>query len=157
MAAGIDLVALAEKNATGDPNYAPNLYKLANKLKINNSVRTSNDALVGDIIFWNYTYDRDGSCNLGDDEQPTHVGIVSGADVDGKGTVTYIHAASKGVQNSRVDRSGVKHELNMNIKLPSDTSYNSFLRGNPVNGCPSDGDAYGKLSGELFNGFGTIR
>ncbi len=157
MAAGIDLVNLAKENDTGDPNYAPNLYNLANKLRINNSVRTTNDSLVGDIIFWNYTYDRDDSCNLSDDEQPTHVGIVTGADVDGKGTVTYIHAASKGVKNSRVDRSGVEHKLNMNIQLPSDTAYNSFLRGNPVDGCPDDGGTLGKLSGELFNGFGTIR
>jgi hypothetical protein len=152
-AAGIDLPALAKQKGTQNPNYAPNMLKLANALKINNSVRTTNDPLLGDIIFWNYTYDRNKNCMLSDDEQPTHVGIVTGVDVDGGGTVTYIHAASKGVQSA--DRKG--NDLRMNIRTPSDSAYNSYLRGNPVNGCPQDGNSIGKLSGMLFNGFATIR
>lgn len=152
-AAGIDLPALAKQKGTLNPNYAPNMYKLANVLNINNSIRTSNDPLLGDIIFWNYTYDRNKNCKLSDDEQPTHVGIVTGVDVDGNGTVTYIHAASKGVQSA--DRKG--NDLMMNIQRPSDSNYNSYLRGNPVNGCPQERNSIGKLSGALFNGFGTIR
>ena len=148
IAAGIDLVALARKHGVNDNVYsAPSLYALANTLKINSSVRQTNNPLIGDVIFWNYTYDRNGNCLLADDKQPTHVGIVSKVDIDGQGTITYIHAGSTGVSASSKNK--------MNVDMPSDRTKNAVLRGAPKNGCPSDGGI--KLSGELFSGFGTIR
>lgn len=145
--AGIDLVEIAKKYGTGNPNYAPNLYKLISKVGLYRSPRTDNSPILGDIIFWNYTYDRNNTCNLSDDEQPTHVGVVSTVNVDGNGTVKFVHASSKGVS---VDN-------NMNVSSPSTPSQNTSLRGYPKNGCPNDGNSIGKRSGELFKAFGTIR
>jgi hypothetical protein len=85
---------------------------------------------------------------LSDDAQPTHAGIVSKANIDGEGTLTYIHAGSSGV-------SGTLDNLKMNIEMPSDRSINSVIRGSPKDGCPKDGSV--KRAGELFNGFATIR
>jgi len=142
-------LALANTNEIGDQNMAYNMYALAESLNINNSVRTINTPLIGDIIFWNYTYDRNKNCRLADDKQPTHVGIVTKIDIDGRGTIQFIHAAGKKVSASDKNK--------MNISMPSDVSVNAFLRGKPQNGCPSDDAAFGKLSGQLFSGYGTIR
>jgi hypothetical protein len=147
-AAGIYLVKLAEENGIRNPNYVPDLYALSNKLNINNSVRTTNDPLVGDIIFWNYTYDRNNTCLLSDDAQPTHAGIVSKANIDGEGTLSYIHAGSSGVSVN-------DNKNKMNILMPSDQNKNAIIRNGPKDGCPKDGSI--KRSGELFSGFGTIR
>lgn len=149
LSAGINLGELATKNGIGKPSLTYNLYALANKLNINHSVRTTNNPLKGDIIFWDYTYDRNGNCLLADDKQPTHVGIVTKVDIDGKGTLQFIHAARKGVSASDNNK--------MNITMPSDSNVNAFLRGNPRNGCPSDDASFGKLAGQLFRGYGTIR
>jgi len=161
--AGIVLDDLAQQMKTGNPLWTPNLYKLANALKINDSVRTS-EPLAGDIIFWNHTYERNfnesgiprtPNCVLADEDQPTHVGIVERIQADG--TVQYAHAGSKGVGSGK-----------MNIAKRSDTSSNSFLRNyaqlkSDGSYCPSDGKwnasspGIGVLSGELFSGYATVR
>lgn len=80
--------------------------------------------------------------------EPTHAGIVSGVNIDGQGTITFIHAIPSGVQ-------GIMNSQRMNIDNPADPNTNSGIRRGPKNGCPSDGSP--KRAGELFNGFGTIR
>ena len=55
---------------------------------------------VGDLIFWNYTYDanRDGRLN----DRWTHIGIVEGVARDG--TIAYIHKGAKtGVSRGRMN------------------------------------------------------
>jgi len=170
--AGIDLVALGSAYKTGDPNQTPNLFRLADTMNFMSRVRMSNDPipLRGDIIFWRYTQDRNKNCILGDDEQPTHAGIVEQYNDDG--SVLFVHAGN----------SGVTHGKKMNIVQPSNTALNDFLTNRwnqckpctksadcpataicksgtaQTNKCPLyDWEDYGHLAGQLFNGYSTIR
>lgn len=51
-------------------------------------LKSGDDPGVGDIIFWDNTYDRNGNKKFGDDPL-THVGIIISIDEDG--TITYLH------------------------------------------------------------------
>lgn len=156
---GVSLKKLADASSTGDPRWTPNLHKLAATLNINGGVR-KDQPLVGDIIFWNYTYERkinaDGSpretnCLLGDEEQPTHVGIV--LFVDNLGDVHFAHAGNPATRGF------------MSVRDPDSVALNSFLRSWPKNNCPLDaqpdrasaGVGISPLAGKLFNGYATIR
>lgn len=104
-------------------------YNLANALKINNSVRTTNDPLVGDIVFFSDT--------SGPGHPLNHEGIVVSLP-DSNGTVEFIDATKS---------SGVKRKK-MNLVNPTDRRFNDALARS----------IYPKrYAGELFAGFGTIR
>ncbi len=104
-------------------------YNLANTLKINNSVRTTNDPLIGDIVYFNDT--------SGPGHPLNHEGIVVTLP-DSDGTVEFIDATrSSGVRRGKI-----------NIQHPSDKQYNTTLARSIY---------VKKYAGELFAGFGTIR
>ena len=98
---------------------------------------------VGDIAFFDNTYDRDGNGLL--DDLRTHSAIVVG--VDAEGTVDMVHLGSKGVVH-----------LRMNLRHPHDRDVgggeilNDYLR------AKSGGDPPGTeyLAGELWAGFATF-
>jgi hypothetical protein len=75
-AAGIDLVALGKRHGL-DPHLATQMYKLAVTLNIYGGVRTTDTPLLGDVVFFKHTYDKKKICSLADNDQPTHVGIVT--------------------------------------------------------------------------------
>ncbi len=123
--------SLASKYHISGGNGVAIHYSLADTLKLNNSVRTTNDPLLGDIVFFNNT--------TGPGHPRNHEGIVV-TEPDAQGTVEFIHATgSQGVHNS-----------NMNIMSPADKNMNSFI-GDPAR-CGSS-----CRSGQLFSGYGTIR
>ncbi len=83
------------------------LYDLANTLNINNSIRTTNDPLVGDMVFFDNT--------TGPGNPLSHMGVVV-TGPNSNGMVTFVHASRSGVQNSK-----------MNILKSSDTNENDFI------------------------------
>ena len=111
------------------------LVDLTNKQQIykNAGVRTSNDPLKGDIIFFKNTYKRDKNKDISQ-QGITHVGIVmDGPDSDGD--ITFAQASTS---------VGVVPDSTLNIAHPD--AYSTILRKTPK------ADAQ-----QLFVGFGTIR
>jgi hypothetical protein len=131
---------ITEPNGTNGVRY---FYDLANHLNILKSVRTTNDPLIGDIIFWDNTTDKNGNC-LADDSL-THVGIVKTAP-DQFGTLLYIHASSSGVRSDQL--------MNIAAEYKNNSNFNAYLRNNPPAPCTNTVD---RLAGQLFSGFATIR
>jgi hypothetical protein len=111
---GIDL----EKTYAG---YQGNgVKRLYSALRDNKLIHNAKIPAVGDLIFWDNTYDRneDGEFN----DYFTHTGMVVG--VDTFGTITYAH------HNYRL---GIVYEK-MNLLHPDDTKLNSPMR---MRGSPS--------------------
>jgi cell wall-associated NlpC family hydrolase len=107
----------------------------AQKIYKNAGVRTSNDPLKGDIIFFDNTYIRDKTKEISE-QGITHVGIVmEGPDPNGK--ITFAQASSS---------KGVVPDSRLNITSPDD-AHNSIIRLTPTRA----------NAAQLFNGFGTIR
>lgn len=109
--AGIDLMMLGKKNGGLNPRSVVQMKKLAQALNINNSVRNTNDPLIGDVVFFDHTYDRNRSCSLADDDQPTHVGIVTRVDKTNPARIEFAHAgtvAKDGIKMARDDPSNGK-------------------------------------------------
>jgi hypothetical protein len=179
--AGIDLIEMGKgKDNSGgnlNPYLVPQLKQLANILKINGSIRYA-EPLLGDLVFFDHTWDANKNCSLGDDRD-SHVGIVES--ILPNGSVEIVHAATNGVWFARLslDRPAVwRDPPTANGQL-----YNDFLRNrfcvkcaigeacNGERGCPAgekprdtkslcdrnDFDDYGQLTGQLFSGYGTIR
>ena len=106
--AGIDL----EKCYSGyDGNGVRRLYSC---LRDNKLIFNSKTPMVGDLIFWDNTYDRneDGQFN----DYFAHTGMV--VDIDSDGTITYVHHNY---------RQGIIYEQ-MNLLHPDDTRLNSPMR-----------------------------
>ena len=128
--AGIDL----EKCYTGyEGNGVKRLYSC---LRDHELIYLKEIPEVGDLIFWDNTWDRneDGQFN----DYFTHAGMV--VDVDSEGTITYAHHNY---------RKGIIYEK-MNLLHPHDPALNSAMRmrGSP----PAPNGQY--LSGELIRVFG---
>jgi len=96
---------------------------------------------VGDVAFFDDTYDRNGNGRR--DDELTHVGVVES--VDSAGTITVVHLGSQGVVR-----------IVMNLRRLHDhedesgTTINSYLR------AAHDADGGPVLSGELWRGFGSL-
>jgi hypothetical protein len=126
------------KNKISGTNGVSYHYNLADKLKIYNSVRTTNDPLIGDIVFFDDT--------TGPGHPLSHEGIVISAP-NAQGMVKFIHAASKGVKEAQI-----------NILMPTANIYSDPANGNDYIGsfCPK-GSGDPCLAAPLFTGYGTIR
>jgi cell wall-associated NlpC family hydrolase len=122
---------LAARYGIAGPNGVYIHYHLANTLRQNNSVRTTNDPLAGDIVFFEDT--------SGPNHPLNHEGIIVGP-ADNEGTWGFIHAAGDGV-----------HRSNINIIRSTNPM--------PFNSRIGDPQRCGQrcLAGQLFKGFGTIR
>lgn len=99
---------------------------------------------IGDLAFFDNTYDRDGNGKR--DDALTHVAVVMHVDADG--TILLAHAGtSKG-----------RAELRMNLLEPSvytddeDVITNDYLRAR----YRTDPDGTPRLAGQLWRGFATI-
>lgn len=96
---------------------------------------------VGDIVFFDDTYDRNN--NRRRDDELTHVGVVESVNADD--TVTVVHLSNSGV-----------NRLRMNLHSPHDTeSRNGMVLNDPLR---SSGDRDGGpvLAGELWRAFGSL-
>ena len=91
---------------------------------------------VGDVVFWDNTYDRNGSGRL--DDELTHAGIVVATNVDRHGTMIIMHHHY---------REGVV-PIKMNLHYPGDIQLNNPMR--------MRGQRYNLsdpwLAGELYRG-----
>lgn len=98
---------------------------------------------VGDVAFFENTYDRNGNGRL--DDPITHVAVVT--DVDDDGTVTMVHKGGKGVTR-----------LVMNLHHPADHSDGSAKEINGYLRSRRSSDRHGTryLAGELWIGFGSF-
>ncbi|OGW29570.1 MAG: hypothetical protein A2X56_13145 [Nitrospirae bacterium GWC2_57_13] len=149
-------------------------YEIAKKLKINESIRTTDDKLIiGDMVFWDNTLDY--NCNCEKDDDLTHVGIVVKVNIDGKGTLNFIHAGGKGVvsdnpMNVTNDYKSSKSPYNTPLRTldkPSCCTCRGVEKCSGTSGCKEgkkpytcteeQWDSVPKSSGQLFIGFGTIR
>ncbi len=98
---------------------------------------------IGDVIFFNNTYDRNKNRRL--DDRFTHIAIVTG--IDRNGTIEYIHSGNRGIERGYMNlRYRHKHKLRNKV-------INSYLRRKRKR--ESRGTKY--LAGELFYAFGRIR
>jgi hypothetical protein len=96
---------------------------------------------LGDIVFWDNTYDRNKNGRR--DDSLTHVGVVEAVLEDD--TIRVVHLGSRGVVR-----------IAMNLRRPSDRLdekgdiINSYVRAS------RDRKSGGVLTGELFRGFGSL-
>ena len=121
-------VELMGAGVRGD-NGVTALYRLA----FERSALHTQSPAPGDLVFFRETYDRnrDGQHNDG----LTHVGVVE--NVDGGGTVTFVHRSGSGVTRAR-----------LNVGAPLDRKRNDFLR-------PAKKGEPALLTGELFVTFAS--
>ena len=98
---------------------------------------------VGDVVFFENTYDRNGNGRL--DDPITHVAVVT--DVHEDGTVTMVHKGGRGVTR-----------LVMNLRHPADHSDGSAKEINGYLRARRSSDRRGTryLAGELWIGFGSF-
>ena len=115
------------------------LYRLADERGL---VHRQKVPAIGDLVFFNNTYDRnhDGRSN----DPLTHVGVVERVDADG--TVTFVHRVRRGVLRYKLNlfRPHVRRDPKTGKVL---NHYLKFGRRKP---------AGKKLTGELFHAFATI-
>ncbi len=96
---------------------------------------------VGDVAFFDDTYDRNGNGRR--DDELTHVAVVESVGADG--TIVMVHKGSSGVTR-----------INMNLKRPDDrrdeagNSLNDYLRAR------SRRDSGPTLTGQLWRAFGSL-
>jgi len=114
---------------------------LYDQSRSNGLLHKSKRPKLGDVVFFDNTYDRNGNGRRDDDL--THVGVVEA--VDQNGTITVVHLGSKGIVRIR-----------MNLRHPhihkseSGAVYNDFLRAS------KNKDNGPVLAGELFKAFGSL-
>lgn len=135
---------LSDKHHVTGATGVKKFHALAKHLNIlGQGIFTTNDPAIGDMIFWNNTWDKDNNCTT--DEPLTHMGIVTSGP-DKNGTIKYA------VSSSSKNR-GVVINQSMNI-TPAYRSigppYNEYLRSNSCNN-------YGQYAGNLFEGYGRVR
>jgi hypothetical protein len=97
---------------------------------------------VGDLAFFDDTYDRDGRPGVRD--PVTHVAVVVGTDAS-TGTMRLVHLF--GASADRIS------EFSMNLNHPSEARGPD---GERLNGLLSTHGAYGRLAGELSSGFASF-
>lgn len=107
--------------------------------------RRKTSGQVGDVVFFDDTWDRDGDRRLDDDL--THVGVIER--VEGKGAYTLVHLVNGGVQRLRMDlRARHVHT----DPEPPHLLRNDFLRARKKD----DRRRTRYLAGELWRGFGRL-
>ncbi len=133
---GFVCAAYAKADVPVDGN-SKALYRMARSAGVLHKRKTPQ---VGDIAFFDNTYDRDGNGRR--DDSLTHVAIVESVDADG--TAVLVHVGSKGVKR-----------LAINLRDPSShqdsagNEINSYLRSGRSDGGP-------RLAGELFVAWGSL-
>ena len=125
--------------------------------------------LVGDMIFWDNTWDRDGDCSVNDKQ--THMGIVKSYNADGAGTAQFIHSSStKGVSSAgKMNRTNniLNGDYNTQLRLVW-TKYIKCKvcsataecgKGTKINPCTDENaqNSAGQRTNQLYAGYGTVR
>jgi hypothetical protein len=142
-------------------------YAIADAQKLYKSVRQDNP-LVGDMIFWDNTWDRNGNCAA--DDKKTHMGIVKSVNIDGKGTIDFMHASSsKGVGKGAMNRTNNISSGAYNtqfrlawtkcIKCSTCSASSQCGEGSKLNPCTDESawNSPGQRANQLFTGYGTVR
>jgi len=123
---------------------------------------------VGDMIFWDNTYDRNHNCTA--DDLQAHMGIVKSVNNDGEGTIEFIHASSSnGVSMGKMNRTNNILNGSYNtqfrlawkkcIKCSACSASAECDKGTKLNPC-TDENAWndpGLRANQLFAGYGTVR
>ena len=129
------VAAAYNKAGIGLSGNTSSMYALAKKKEVLHTNKTPD---VGDMVFFDNTWDRNG--NGVRDDSLTHIGVVEKVDDDG--TITLVHLGSKGVVR-----------IQMNLKHPSvyrdddGKMLNSYLR---------RGSTGERLTGQLWVGFASL-
>ncbi len=114
-------------------------------LKDRNALKQEKVPAVGDVIFWDNTWDKNGDGVFGNDPL-THAGIV--VEIDDDGTIKYLHASvSKGVTIDAMNLNTPSLWKNESGKIINSGLYLGSYYGNPKN--PPQW-----TSGDLFRAFG---
>lgn len=106
-----------------------------------NSERLSSAPSIGDMVFFDNTYDRNKNGRL--DDSLSHIAIVVGIDADG--TIHMVHLGGSGIT-----------DLTMNLqhasthKSPGGKVWNSYLRIN------KKGEKSPRLTGQLYRSFASV-
>ena len=106
-----------------------------------NHHRLSSAPSIGDMVFFDNTYDRNKNGRL--DDSLTHIAIVVGIDLDA--TIHMVHLGGSGIT-----------DLTMNLqhasthKSPDGKTWNSYLRVN------KKGEQSPRLTGQLYRSFAVI-
>lgn len=114
-------------------------------LKERDALKKDKVPAVGDVIFWDNTWDKNGDGVFGNDPL-THAGIV--LEIDNDGTIKYLHASvSKGVTIGVMNLHTPSLWQNETGKIINSGMYLGSYYGNPQN--PPQW-----TSGDLFRAFG---
>jgi peptidoglycan DL-endopeptidase CwlO len=136
---GIDTNALLSHS--GGKGGVPAIYRSLEKRGL---VHQKKVPAIGDLVFFNHTYDRNGDGRTND--PLTHIGIVERVDPDG--TVTFIHRVRRGVLRYKMNR--FSPDSRRSVK--SRKVLNHYIR------ITASGSArrQKRLTGQLFHAFATI-
>ncbi len=110
-------------------------------LKKNNFIINHQNLQAGDIVFFDNTYDRNKNGKW--DDELSHIGVVES--IDDKGTMTYIHYASRGVVRAKMN---LQHPKTF---MEDGERYNDLLRNSTEKGVNPD-----YLAGALYRGAARI-
>ena len=129
---GYNLIIPTQNNLNG----VGRIYQFAQHLK---GFHTNKIPQIGDVIFWDRTYDvnHDGKLN----DPRTHIGIVES--IETNGTVIFIHN-----ETSRITRG------RMNLFYPNRTHYKGKVINTTLRQCRHAQDQC--LTSQLWSGFGTF-
>lgn len=95
----------------------------------------------GDVVFWDNTWDRNGSRRL--DDELTHAGIVVATDIDGAGTMEILHHHYRdGLVSARMN---LYHRDNQELNSPMRMRSQRYRQEDPW------------LDAQLFRGARTLR
>ena len=118
------------------------LWNMAEQLRVTHQRKVPK---VGDLVFFDNTYDRDGNGKA--DDELTHIGLVVAIDNDG--TMTIAHGGT----------SAGRSTIAMNLRLPylHETADRRELNGYLRAVHPNEPSGVGHLTSELFRGFASVR
>lgn len=135
MAIGIDLMDVQHKPKE---NGVSSIYRYVRRHGL---LYRDHSPVVGDLVFFHNTYDRNGNGRR--DDQLTHIAVVESIDRDG--TITIVHRVSRGILRYR-----------MNLRFPETTRnaetkkrFNHYLRA-------AEGSQPAQTTAALFAGYGTV-
>lgn len=121
--------------------------RLFYSLEAQHAIKQNKIPAIGDIIFWDNTWDKNGDGKFGNDPL-THAGIV--VEIDDDGTIKYLHASvHKGVTIDFMNLEAPSVWQNKDGKIINSGLYLGSYFGNPNN--PPQWTA-----GQLFRAFGDV-
>ena len=145
---GFVLAVMAQQGIAGDvllvSDFKGGVAAIFNAAVKRGLVHKRKTPAIGDLVFFDNTYDRNRDGRLND--PLTHIGIVERVDADG--TVTFIHHVKRGI---------LRYKMNLfTPNLRRDSKTNKVLNHYIRVASKSAADSSRKLTGELFHAYATI-